>query len=463
MLTTFCSLIGTPVADLPPCQRLQIELPVKSGGFGLRSKRGTMNAAYLSAFLTAQCVIQQKWGPQLGDIVRNITDCGLPTAMDVRQAYIDVLGFDESRGLPDEGRARRLLSAVLPNGLVNLPAVPGPLAGMQHRLTELIDAVNRIRALDLATVEERAWLESNSGPCAGAFLPACPGIIAPTTRMNSREFATACQRRLYLPIPELRLTDAVRGVCPILHAPGGRACTRSCDVRGAHLTTCPTGSGPTAVHDAVNAALAIYGFQQVFPPALVLFQRDAIRVALLQRLGLPFDAQLDFPVPDIMTLGEETMIVDTRLTDPRCATSLARGSGGAKGAGRAAENATAAKLLAYAPAFAAGYLQAADFHPFVVEHGGRLSKSASALLHRLARLHEAKLTNLPPREKLGPAGNRFLTMLRRVISSTLQKASSRLVNAVHDRVIFTRARDTDISDFHALQASDIAEAVGGFG
>ena len=54
-------------------------------------------------------------------------------------------------------------------------------------------------------------------------------------------------------------------------------------------------------------------------------------------------------------------------------------------------------------------------------------------------------------------------MLRRVISSTLQKASSRLVNAVHDRVIFTRARDTDISDFHALQAADIAEAVGGFG
>ena len=96
-----------------------------------------------------------------------------------------------------------------------------------------------------------------------------------------------------------------------------------------------------------------------------------------------------------------------------------------------------------------------------MEHGGRLSKSASALLHRLARLQEAKLTNLPPREKLGPAGNRFLTALRRILSTTLHKASSRLVHAVHDRVIFTRARDVDLCDYRALAASDIADAVCG--
>ena len=272
----------------------------------------------------------------------------------MRQAYIDVLNFDESAGLSDAGRARRLLDSILPNGLVNLPAVPGPLAGMQHRLTELIDAVNRIRVrvTDLATVEEpeRAWLESNSGALAGAFLPASLGVIAPSIRMNTREFTTACLRRLYLPLPELRLTNAVRGVCPTLHAPGGRPCQRQCDVRGAHLTTCPTGGGPTAVHDAVNAALAIYGFQQVFPPSLVLFKRADIRATLLQleRLGLPIDAELDFPIPDIMTLGEETIVVDTRLTDPRGVTYLARGSGGANGAGLAAEAAAASKLADYA-------------------------------------------------------------------------------------------------------------------
>ena len=86
---------------------------------------------------------------------------------------------------------------------------------------------------------------------------------------------------------------------------------------------------------------------------------------------------------------------------------MARGSGCAKGAGLAAEAAAASKLADYAPAFAAGHLRAADFHPFAMEHGGRLSKSASALLHRLARLHDAKLTNLPPHQFFGTENGNF--------------------------------------------------------
>ena len=463
MLKAFCSIIRTPVANLTPAQSLQIELPVKGSGFGLRRKVGIMNAAYVSAFLTAQGVIQRKWGPQLGDEVRNVGACDLPTALDVRQAYADVLSFDDD--MPDAGRAQRLLEEALPDGLANLPADASKLAGMQRRLTEQIDAVNRLHVIEGSTLEERAWLESCSGPTAGAFLRARPGIVAPCTRMDSREFAISCQRRLFLTLPELALTSASNGICPALPAAGGRLCQGVCDARGAHLTTCPTGSGPTAIHDAVNDTLAVFGFQQVFPPHLVLFKRAKIRASLLQRYGLDGDVELPFPVPDIITLGEETLIIDTRITDPRGATNLAKGAGGAKGAGVSAELAAAKKRADYAPAFQGGFMQEANLKPFVMEHGGRLSKSADAVLYHLARLHEAKLTNLPPPEKLGPVGNRFLTFLRQIVSSALHKATSRRIIAVSDRVLFTKAsreRDVDRSDFRLLAASDIAEAVGSF-
>ena len=97
MLRAFCSLIRTPTADISLTKQLQVEVPVKAGGFGLRRKVGIMHAAYISAFLTAQAVVQQKWGAQLGDIVRNVADSELPTAIDVRQAYASVLSFDDRR------------------------------------------------------------------------------------------------------------------------------------------------------------------------------------------------------------------------------------------------------------------------------------------------------------------------------------------------------------------------------
>ena len=78
---------------------------------------------------------------------------------------------------------------------------------------------------------------------------------------------------------------------------------------------------------------------------------------------------------------------------------------------------------------------------------------------------ERSTRNLPPPEKLGPVGNRFLTFLRQIVSSALHKATSRRIIAVSDRVLFTKAsreRDVDRSDFRLLAASDIAEAVGSF-
>ena len=463
-LHSFCSMINVPSAELSSTKQLQIELTVNGGGFGLRRKGSLLHAAYLSAFLSAQGIVQQKWGAQLGDIVRNIGTSDLPTALDVRQSYETVRAFDN--GMPEAGRARRLLDndEVLPAGLVNLPAASGKLSGLQHRLTELIDAVNRLRVSDESSAEERAWLESCSGSTAGAFLRNRPGIIAPSTRMTSREFAITCQRRLFIPLTELAHTSARDGHCPALPAAGGRRCPKPCDLRGTHLTSCATGGGSSAIHDVVNGALAIHGFGQVFPRHLILSQRADIRAALCQRLNLPFEAQLPFPVPDIMTLGEERLYVDTMLTDPRGAANMERGAADADGAGVSAEAATAKKLRDYAPAFNGGHLQPTQFKAFVMEHGGRLSKSADAVLHRLACLHEAKLTNLPPPVKLGPVGSRFLTLLRQILSATLHKATSSRILAVADRVLFTRAsRAPHLDDYSDYSASSIAEAVGGFG
>ena len=107
-----------------------------------------------------------------------------------------------------------------------------------------------------------------------------------------------------------------------------------------------------------------------------------------------------------------------------------------------------------------------QFAPFVMEHGGRLSKSADKILRRLAALHEAKLLNSPPSNKLGPVGNRFLTMIRQIMSATLHKATSRRIRVltVSDRVLFTQAsRARDGGEFRVLDALTIAEAVSGLG
>ena len=77
---------------------------------------------------------------------------------------------------------------------------------------------------------------------------------------------------------------------------------------------------------------------------------------------------------------------------------------------------------------------------FALETGGRPCAAADKLLHRLALLHEAKLTNLPPRDKLGPAGHRFLTLLRQIISASLQRAIGRRITTTADRVLFERTR-----------------------
>ena len=207
--------------------------------------------------------------------------------------------------MSEAGRAQRLLGAALPDGLVNLPNDATMLMGFQRRLTALIDAVHRLKLIDQSTAVERAWLESCSGPTAGAFLRICPGLIGPSVRMSPREFTTTCLRRLFLPLPELAHTSARAGLCPALPAAGGRPCTRACDNRGAHLTTCATGGGAVIIHDTVNDALANFGFRQVYPPNLVLSKRPEIREHLLQKFGLARDAQLPFPgpTPDVMTLS----------------------------------------------------------------------------------------------------------------------------------------------------------------
>ena len=217
-------------------------------------------------------------------------------------------------------------------------------------------------------------------------------------------------------------------------------CTRACDNRGAHLTTCATGGGAVIIHDTVNDALANFGFRQVYPPNLVLSKRPEIREHLLQKFGLARDAQLPFPTPDVMTLGEETLYVDTRITDPRGDSNMAQGAAAADGAGAgaAAEAAAAQKLADYRQAFEGNFMRETQFAPFVMEHGGRLSKSADKILRRLAALHEAKLLNLPPSNKLGPVGNRFLTMIRQIMSATLRTrlraaASSRCLIASSSR------------------------------
>ena len=111
-------------------------------------------------------------------------------------------------------------------------------------------------------------------------------------------------------------------------------------------------------------------------------------------------------------------------------------------------------------------MQPSQFKPFVMEHGGRLSESADKVLHRLAVLHETKLLNKPPSSKLGPAGNRFLTLIRQIMSAALHKATSRRILTMADRVLFTqaaRARDADPGGLRVLDAATIAEAVAGFG
>ena len=47
-------------------------------------------------------------------------------------------------------------------------------------------------------------------------------------------------------------------------------------------------------------------------------------------------------------------------------------------------------------------MQESQFIALAMEHGGRPIKSADAFSYRLARLYEAKLTNLPPLRSLAP-------------------------------------------------------------
>ena len=134
-----------------------------------------------------------------------------------------------------------------------------------------------------------------------------------------------------------------------------------------------------AIHDVINEAVAGV-MRQVFPPQLVISNHDDIRAHLLQRFQLPLDARLPFPVPDIMTLGEETLYIDTRITDPRGAINLNLGAtavdAGGDGAGVSAEAAAKKKRADYAPSIEANYMQESQFVALVMEHGGRPSKSA---------------------------------------------------------------------------------------
>ena len=454
-LRAFCAIIEVPMDTLTPLQRLSVGLPVKGGGFGLRRKTDIMYVAYLSACLAAQGVIQRKWGAQLGDLVRDIETSDLTTAQDIRHCYGVVGACDED--VRDPGRLRRVLEPLLPDGLRNLPSGSGLFAGLQRRLTECIDDVQRLRFLAGSTPEECTWLESSSGSLPGAFLLVKPTLV-PSTRLSSRLLANACQRRLFHRQSALANTSARSGFCPAVPARGGLPCARPCDLRGAHLTTCPTGGGSVAIHNSVNEALA-QCFRQVLPHHLVLSDHGEILGALRVRLGLLPGDVLPFPVPDIMTLGEDTIYVDTRITEPRGAANMAaRGDA----AGNAADAAALAKTQQYASAFLGGHMQAHQFVPFALETGGRPCAAADKLLHRLALLHEAKLTNLPLRDKLGPAGNRFLTLLRQIISASLQRAIGRRITTTADRVLFAQtARGRARGDFHVFDALTIADAVAG--
>ena len=135
---------------------------------------------------------------------------------------------------------------------------------------------------------------------------------------------------------------------------------------------------------------------------------------------------------------------------------------GVAATGNSADAAALAKTQQYAGAFLGGHMQAHQFVPFALETGGRPCAAADKLLHRLALLHEAKLTNLPPRDKLGPAGNRFLTLLRQIISASLQRAIGRRITTTADRVLFAQtARGRCRGDFHVFDALTIADAVAG--
>ena len=96
-------------------------------------------------------------------------------------------------------------------------------------------------AFELSNNRERAILRSSQGLWASNWLAACP-LTEQRWRMNDSVFRVALQHRLGIPIG-MKLTSC-------------KACGKSADIFGDHVTNCKKGRGVIAKHDAVVRALA---------------------------------------------------------------------------------------------------------------------------------------------------------------------------------------------------------------
>ena len=118
---------------------------------------------------------------------------------------------------------------------------------------------------------------------------------------------------------------------------------------------------------------------------------------------------------------------------------------------------TSPKCSKNRPAYRAGYMREVEYHPFVVETGGRLGSAACDLLYLIARQYEGKRLNIPTPAKLTKIGGHFLGSLRILISSTLQRALSRRMLAIAD----SRFLSPLVCDSTSLQAFDDADFLAG--
>ncbi len=420
-----CSLVelnGRP-EDHPAHIAQIFHLPPHLGGFGVRSQLAVSNAAYLSGFLSGQGAIQTKW-PQLADLIANIATSELPTAVTLQSA---LQSYNENFTARDKPN---LLHDLLPEGLVGLtPADTAKFAGLQKKLTAALNSWRKDDLLRDNNMGQKAWLRACSGPEAGAFLHALPRYG--DNVFTDREFVNAMQRRLYVAQTALLNTRAnVPGKCPaqsVNIATSNNHCNSDCNTGGAHLTTCTVGGGAIALHDCANEAVAVC-MRMVFPSHHIISDMGQIEEDMRARLDVPTPLDLPYPRPDIVKLGENPLIIDTCIVEPRKPTYVV--------AAAAEDGATAAageanKLSLYTGAWA--YMPKHQFVPFAIETGGRIGKQGRKLLYDLARIHEAKVTGKGLRDKLGRIGGRFLMVCRQRISVALQREQSRRILAISDR------------------------------
>jgi hypothetical protein len=325
---TLGSIIGVPLGEEAV---LQSQQPMFVGGLGLRSAEAHLGAAHLAS------------------VNANRGTTGL------------VLAATQST-LPPHSLALEPLEQLAKALRTDADQIDVEIAisSTQSKISEVVDAHEGRKLVDLLSLRDRARLQACHGPFGALVLTAAPAA-ALGTRLTPHEFRFFVAHRL-----GLRVLFEEGQPCPLCNSPS--------DAEGFHALTCHTGGTLTRRHNAIRNIIFHACRKAAWNPAL------EVAVTGGGKALVPADVY----VPKNIA-GDQALAVDITVVHPLQQATVALAS---KVRGTGARYAEARKTSKHGAACAASGL---TFIPVAIEVFGHIGEEGEKFLTTLAKAVATRL------------------------------------------------------------------------